>query len=190
MNYLIIYSHPNPKSFNHAIMETLQKTLFSRGHDVRVRDLYKVKFDPVLSAKDLQFFARQRVASDIKREQDHVRWADTLIFIFPVWWNSLPAIARGYVDRVLSVNFAYTETGKGLLQGKKVVTICTLNAPKEVCEKGGIFKAMNVAIGECLSSFCGMTLLGQKYFNSVASSSDAERQRMLDEVAELGQTLI
>ncbi|MFA6378797.1 MAG: NAD(P)H-dependent oxidoreductase, partial [Candidatus Omnitrophota bacterium] len=113
---------------------------------------------------------------------DHVRWADTLVFIFPVWWNSLPAIARGYIDRVLSAGFAYTQDAQGLLTGKKVVVIATMNAPQAVCEKAGLFKAMDVTIGQSLAGFCGMTLLYQKYFNSVASVSDGERRKMLDEI--------
>ncbi len=189
MNCLIIYSHPNPKSFNHAILETLRQALQGQGHEVRVRDLYAMKFDPVLKPKDFDLMARQRVARDVQREQDHVRWAETLIFIFPVWWNSLPAIARGYVDRVLSVGFAYSEDAKGLLPGKKVCVIATMNAPQVVCEKAGLFKAMDITIGQSLAGFCGMTLINQKYFNSVASVTDSERAKMLEEVISLASAI-
>jgi len=183
MNCLIIYSHPNPKSFNHAILEILTKALQEKKHEVRVRDLYAMKFDPILKPKDFQLMDKQDVAADVRIEQDHVRWADTLVFIFPVWWNSLPAIARGYIDRVLSVGFAYTQDAKGLLTGKKVLVIATMNAPSVVCEKTGILKAMDATIGQSLASFCGMTLTKQKYFNSVASVSDDDRRKMLHEVA-------
>jgi len=190
MNCLIIYSHPNPKSFNHAILETLTRALQSNKNEVRIRDLYAMKFDPVLKAKDFQLMNEKKAASDVLREQDYVRWADVLIFIFPVWWNSLPAIARGYIDRVLSVGFAYTQDAKGLLPGKKVLVIATMNAPQAACERMGVFKAMDMTIGQSLASFCDMTLVEQKYFNSVASVSDADRQKMLNEVILLAQKLL
>jgi NAD(P)H dehydrogenase (quinone) len=190
MNCLIIYSHPNPKSFNHAILKTLEHALISQGHQVRVRDLYAMRFDPVLKAKDFQLMDQKKVANDVKKEQDHVRWAEILVFIFPVWWNSLPAIARGYVDRVLSVGFAYSENAKGLLPGKKVLVIATMNAPQSVCEKAGILRAMDLTIGQSLADFCSMKLIKQKYFNAVASSTDEQRREMLNEVALLTKEIV
>ncbi len=181
MKYLIIYSHPNPKSFNYAIQEVLRETLVKQGEEVRVRDLYALGFDPVLKAYDFELLEKGAVAEDVRREQEHVRWADVIIFVFPVWWNSLPAIARGYIDRVFSVGFAYNEKMQGLLPDKKVMVICTMNAPKEISEQSGALKAMNFTIGQSLADFCGMTLIDQKYFHSVALVSDDERKLMLQE---------
>lgn len=189
MNCLIIYSHPNPESFNHAIKETLKGALTANGHQVRVRDLYAMKFNPVLSVKDFQLMAQKNVASDVKKEQESVAWADAVFFIFPVWWDSMPAITRGYLDRVFSVNFAYTEDAKGLLGGKKVAIICTFGAPKSVCEVTGVFKAMDVTVGECLAGFCGMTLLESRYLTSVTSVSDSERKKMLEDIKILVQKI-
>ena len=185
MKHLVIYSHPNPRSFNHAIKETFQKVLEEKGDEVRVRDLYVMGFDPVLSANDFEALEKSEVLKDVKAEQDHVRWADVITFIFPVWWNSLPAIARGYIDRVFSVGFAYTEKMEGLLPDKKVLVICTMNAPKEVSQNSGAFKAMDFTIGQSLADFCGMTLLKQKYFNSVVLINDKERKDMLVEVEKM-----
>ena len=189
MNCLIIYSHPNPKSFNHAIKETLKKTFESQKHAVCVRDLYAMKFNPVLSSKDFELMSKNKVAGDVKKEQGHVSWADVIFFVFPVWWDSFPAIARGYLDRVFSTNFAYTHDGKGLLKGKKVAIICTFGAPKNVCESMGVFKAMDVTIGECLAGFCGMTLIESRYLNSIPSITDAERQKMLDEISSFAKKI-
>ncbi len=182
MNHLIIYSHPNPKSFNRAIADTFVDALESQGHKTRVRDLYAMNFDPVLKPQDFELMEKGLVSDDVKKEQDFVLWADVITFIFPIWWNSLPAIARGYIDRVLSVGFAYTQDMKGLLPDKKILVLCTLNAPKEVSEKTGAFKAMTFVIGESLASFCGMTLIKQQYFSSVASVSQEDRKQMLEKV--------
>lgn len=123
MKYLIIYAHPNPKSFNHAILETISEELKKKKKEFKVRDLYKIGFNPALSTKDLSAIQNGAVPKDIEKEQEYIRKADTIVFIFPIWWSSMPAILKGYIDRVFSLKFAYdiTEDGVfGLLKGKKV----------------------------------------------------------------------
>ncbi|MFH1018492.1 MAG: NAD(P)H-dependent oxidoreductase, partial [Pseudomonadota bacterium] len=107
MNHLIIYSHPNPKSFNHAILEEFSGALRDAGHEVRVRDLYAIGFKPVLQGSDLEQAGKRPPAEDICAEQAHISWADVITFIFPLWWAGMPAIAKGYLDRVFSEGFAY-----------------------------------------------------------------------------------
>src|ERR1700690_1841729 len=98
---LIIYAHPNAASFNHAIMETISEELKGSNKDFNVRDLYKIGFNPILSAEDFVAIQNGTVPDDIKTEQNYIRSADTLIFIFPIWWSSMPAMLKGYIDRVL-----------------------------------------------------------------------------------------
>jgi NAD(P)H dehydrogenase (quinone) len=188
MKHLIIYAHPNPASFNHAIKETLVRVLKGKGQEVRVRDLYALGFDPVLKASDFEALLAGKVPADILAEQEHVRWADQLTFLYPIWWNRMPAIACGYIDRVLSRGFAYdyTPTGPvGLIPGKKVFIINTLGAPFSVCEQAGLFKSMEHLIDKETFHFCGMKMVGHKYFGSVPMVTDAERKKMLEEVAAL-----
>ncbi|MDD3374156.1 MAG: NAD(P)H-dependent oxidoreductase [Candidatus Omnitrophica bacterium] len=187
MKHLVIYSHPNPKSFNNAIVESFSQALKDSGNEVKIRDLYAMKFNPVLNVNDFERMDQGTYADDVLKEQEFVRWADVITFVFPIWWNSSPAITRGYVDRVFSVGFAYTEDMKGLLPDKKVLVICTLNAPEHISEKTGAFKAMNFTLGQSLANFCGMTLLEQKYFSSVASVSSDERKQMLENVKNIAK---
>ena len=128
MKYLIVYAHPNPKSFNHAILETISGELQKKKKEVKVRDLYKIGFNPVLSIKDLSAIEKGAVPKDIKKEQNYISKADTLIFIFPIWWSAMPAMLKGYIDRVFSLKFAYDITADGvigLLKGKKVFIVST-----------------------------------------------------------------
>ncbi|HNX69304.1 MAG TPA: NAD(P)H-dependent oxidoreductase [Candidatus Omnitrophota bacterium] len=188
MNYLIVYTHPNPKSFNHAIRETVVETLKKKNQTVRVRDLYALRFDPVLSASDFETFLAGKTPADIAIEQEHVRWADVLVFIYPVWWGRLPAAACGYFDRVLIKGFAYdyTATGPvGLLPGKKVFCFSTMGAPLAVAESSGGIKSMEQIIDNETFKFCGMEMIGHKYFGSVPTVTDAERKKMLAEVAQI-----
>ncbi len=191
MKHVIVYSHPNPQSFNKAILTTYQDALQGQGHEVRVRDLYEMRFDPVLSATDLQMFHDGQVPADLKVEQDLVRWADYITLICPVWWGGFTANLRGYIDRVFSLGFAYADTPKGpkgLLSEKKMVIINTLGAPYSVYEQSGMIKSMNQVIDECISQFCGLAVVQHRYFGNVVNCSFEERQAMLKVVKTLAES--
>ena len=185
MKYLIIYAHPSTASFNHAIMETISDELKKSNKDFEVRDLYKIKFNPILSVEDLAAIQNGAVPQDIKIEQDHIRSAGTLIFIFPIWWSSMPAMLKGYIDRVFSLKFAYDITADGaigLLKGKKAFLVSTTGASKEDYEKMGAFKMMNQSIDMAIFQLSGMEVIGHKYFSSVPNVSDQDRKQMLEEL--------
>ena len=185
MKYLIVYAHPNPKSFNHAILETISQELQKKKREFTVRDLYRIGFNPVLSTKDLLAIQNGAVPKDIKKEQNYISKADTLIFIFPIWWSAMPAILKGYIDRVFSLGFAYDITEDeviGLLKGKKVFIVTTTGASKEDYEKMGAFKMMNMSIDMAIFQFSGMKVIGHKYFSSVPNVSQQDRKKMLKEL--------
>lgn len=185
MKYLIVYAHPSPKSFNHAILETISDELKKKKKEFKVRDLYKIGFNPVLSVKDLSAIQDGAIPKDIKKEQNYISKADTLIFISPIWWSAMPAILKGYIDRVFSLKFAYdiTEEGvKGLLKGKKVFIVSTTGASKEDYEKMGAFKMMNMSMDMAIFQFSGMKIMGHKYFSSVPYVSQQDRRKMLKEL--------
>ena len=185
MKYLIVYAHPNPKSFNHAILETISQELQKKKREFTVRDLYRIGFNPVLSTKDLLAIQNGAVPKDIKKEQNYISKADTLIFIFPIWWSAMPAMLKGYIDRVFSLGFAYDITEDeviGLLKGKKVFIVTTTGASKEDYEKMGAFKMMNMSIDMAIFQFSGMKVIGHKYFSSVPNVSQQDRKKMLKEL--------
>ncbi|MFA5261069.1 MAG: NAD(P)H-dependent oxidoreductase [Candidatus Omnitrophota bacterium] len=192
MKFLVVYGHPYPRSFNHAIMITFRDRLKENGQDVKVRDLYAIRFDPVLKAEELEGFKENAYPADIREEQDFVRWADTLVFISPIWWGGLTSIMRGYCDRVFSLNFAYRETAagpQGLLNGKKGYLINTLGAPFAVYEQAGLIESMKKTIGEIIFGFCSITLAGHTFFGSVGLCSDEERRGILEEVRGIADNL-
>ncbi len=191
MNHLIVYSHPNPKSFNHAILTVYEEALKTRGHAVVVRDLYAMDFDPVLSARDLSMFQKGSAPDDIQEEQRHVSWAEVITFICPIWWGGYTSNLRGYIDRVFSRGFAYLETEKGLqglFGGKRLVIINTMGAPFAVYDRIGMLKSMTQTNDECMSSFCGIQVAAHKYFGNVVNCPDSEREAMLSEVRSLAES--
>lgn len=192
MNFLVIYSHPSPLSFNHAIKETLVSQLKLRQQEVRVRDLYALEFNPVLRSVEIEGFEKGLVPEDISREQAHVRWANVLIFICPIWWGGFTSNLRGYLDRVFSLNFAYAETPtgvKGLLSDKKVFTINTIGAPRQIYEEMGLFNCMDKILDNIVFRFCGLESIGRQYFAFVDACSAPERLGMLEEVKVIADRL-
>lgn len=106
MKTLIIYAHPNDKSYNASILETVKENLSSK-HELKILDLYKEKFDPVLRFDTTH--RRRDLAHDVamKDYRDLITWADQLIFIFPTWWSGMPAILKGFIERIFVAGFAY-----------------------------------------------------------------------------------
>lgn len=189
MQYLIIYGHPNPKSFNHAIKTVLETTLKSKG-EVITRDLYSSGFDPLLSAGDLAGLQDGTILEDVKEEQAYVKRADTLFFVFPLWWGGPPAILKGYIDRIFCKGFAYdVESGRlqQLLPDKKFQMIVTLGESQKKYERSGMFDSLSQTMGDILADFSGMEFLPIKFFASVPLISDGERKKMLEEIKTMAQ---
>jgi NAD(P)H dehydrogenase (quinone) len=124
MNVLIVYAHPSPISYNSALKDAAVEALVNRGANVRVSDLYAMNFNPVAMLEDTIVPANpEDVPEDLRLEREKVAWADYLIFQFPMWWTSAPAIVKGWFDRVFAANFAYGPGvyNHGNFKGKKAM---------------------------------------------------------------------
>lgn len=193
MNILVIYAHPYNQSFNHAIKETIVMSANSTGNLVEVRDLYALDFDPVLRAEELvNSFKGNPVLADVAIEQNYIRWADMVVFVYPLWWAGMPAILRGYLDRVLSFGFAYAadENGTtGLLGDKQIVMINTIGATQQDYEANGMLKALETIANPGIFNFCGTAVKKYFQFCAIPFSTPEERQKILSEVSEFFQSL-
>lgn len=152
MNVLLVYAHPEPQSLNGSLKDFAVRRLNASGHAVQVSDLYSMQWKAVLDASDytagtqstrfdpaqasLQAFQNGTQSADIAREQEKLRWADALILQFPLWWFSMPAILKGWIERVYACGFAYgvgehsdshwgDRYGEGTLAGKRAMLIVT-----------------------------------------------------------------
>lgn len=129
----IIYAHPNAKSFNSSIFKAVKLVLDKAEKEYKVIDLYKEKFDPVLKLEELYTAGNYKVAKQSRKYQEMIKNSEKLIFIYPSWWNGLPAILKGFIDRVMVGRFAFKyENGMpiGLLKGRKALVITTTGAPR------------------------------------------------------------
>lgn len=185
MKCLIVYAHPNPKSFNNAVKETVVEELKSAGKEVTIRDLYALNFNPVLRGDDFGAIQKGSVLEDVKAEQEHIRSADVIVFVSPLWWTGLPAILKGYIDRVFTIGFAYafTETGvTGLLKDKSVMLFTTTGTPHDMYEASGMFKSLGQTIDGGIFNFCGMDVIEHKYLTAIPYITDSDRAKMLEDI--------
>lgn len=192
MKTLVIYAHPNPNSFNAAILGAVKEELGNKGAEVRVKDLYAMNWNPALSAADFQQMLGGKMPDDIAREQSDVSWADMLVVICPIWWFSIPAMLKGYFDRVFSQGFAYqyTETGPvGLLKGKRAAVITTSGADENIAKHSGMMESIKTSLVNGIFGFCGFEETRHMNCYAVPMVSDADRQRMLEQVREFARNL-
>lgn len=164
MKTLIVYAHPEPKSLNSALKNLAVSTLEAAGHQVRVSDLYEMDWKAVVDAADYgpnassplnvaldsgRAFDTGTLTPDVVAEQEKLLWADTIILQFPLWWYSMPAILKGWVDRVFTYHFAYgvgehSDTmygerfGEGTLAGRRALLSVTTGGPESHYSARGI----------------------------------------------------
>lgn len=185
MKYLVIYTHPNPKSFNHAVLETVMDELEHAGAEYEIRDLYAESFDPLLANSDIEALQTGITSEDIALEQKMISEADMLILIFPVWWFNMPAILKGYMDRVFSEGFAFEITEKGvsgLLGGRRAAIFNTTGGTRDTYQNYGYGDAFRKCVCEGIFRFCGMEVILQHFLYAVPAVSTEEREKMLEEV--------
>ncbi len=151
MNVLVVYCHPSKESFTYRIFESFLKGLSTANHSVVVSDLYKMNFQTDMSLEEYnrEGFARLEMplADDVKVEQQKIQQADSIAFIYPVWWSDCPAKLKGWFDRVYSVGFAYgyDAQGKKQIKMKKQklgLVICTAGHPNEYLRQTGMAESM------------------------------------------------
>lgn len=203
--FLIIYAHQDDKSFCGAIKDLTLEILQKNGHLVQISDLYKMKFNPVISSSDFNslkndnnfsFFNEQvnsyenefkTYSKEIKIELDKIKWADNLIFIFPLWWGSFPAIMKGYIDKSFVYGHSWTtkEHYPGLLKSKKSLVVCTADASEQDYSLQG---KQGMSVDECLHhlnhctmGFVGIQALKSFVFYKISSISNEERLKKIDE---------
>jgi NAD(P)H dehydrogenase (quinone) len=201
--FLIIYANPNPKSFCGSIKNITIEKLKKMKHEVLLTDLYSIKFNPVASPSDLkklknsenfqlmseQIFSYEfennfdNYKKEIKDELDKITWADNLIFIFPIWWGSYPAILKGWFDKCLVFGHSWTNVNtfsNGLLKGKTAWGVVTCEDTKENYSKEGLQKTtiedMLHHFNRGTMSFVGAKVLKTYCFYQLGKLSNKERE--------------
>lgn len=131
MKIYLLLGHPDAETFNGHIFDLYEKTLKELGHEVRSQKLGEMTFDPILRKGYKEI---QELEPDLKTAQEHILWCDRWIIIYPVWWGSLPALLKGFLDRTLLPGFAFKYHENDpmwdkLLKGRSAELVSTCDAP-------------------------------------------------------------
>jgi len=182
MKILAVLAHPNRNSFTGALFDEFTKSAESAGHTIDMLDLYADDFDPCYNMADVEVYAGRAEASpDVAAQQKRVLAADAMVFFFPVWWWSMPAILKGWVDRVFTSGFAFTyEGGKsvGLLKHKKVALFCPAASDQGLYRRYGYHSSFQRQIDAGIFGYCGITDVETHIFPEVDDNSEARTRHL------------
>lgn len=181
MRVLIVVAHHEQTSFNMSMAEHAVSCLKANGYEVQVSDLYRMKFDPVSDRRNfttvmdttrLRQQAEERYANqhqgfvpELAKEIEKLRWCDLLIFQFPIWWLGMPAIMKGWIDRVFSLGFAYgggRYFDRGMFSGKRAFCSLTVGGLESDYDGSGAYQSLEkilYPIHRGILSFTGFTVL-------------------------------
>ena len=170
---LIITAHPSEHNLTKGISDIYQEVRLEQNATVEVIDLYQDKQLPYLSFNSNSDMAT--LSDEQKYYQEKVTEADELVFIYPFWWGTMPAILKNWIDSVLTMGFAakYGENGRpmGLLQGKRVRVISTSGAPTFLYCLNGMRRANKKIWKQTIVEFCGMKFDGYYLFGGMDTKS-------------------
>lgn len=161
MHALVVVSHPNPGSFTHALGRRVAEGISGPGslHTVEFADLAAERFDPRFTAGDVGAHLRQMPApQDVAAEQARVDRADALVLVYPVYWWSMPALLKGWIERVFANGWAYDDADDRLvkkLQHLQVHLLASAGADQRTYARHGYFGAMKTQIDHGIFDYCG-----------------------------------
>ncbi|CAB4254854.1 similar to Kazachstania africana KAFR_0B05180 hypothetical protein [Maudiozyma barnettii] len=165
MKILFVFAHPDKRSFNYSLLNAAVKRLEENGHIVKVSDLYRMKWKGIVDEDDFLnhekgarlkvvlsstiAYEEHQLTEDVLTEQGKLNWADIVIFQFPLWWFTMPAIMKGWFDRVFTSGYAYNigehnknrsgdRYGEGMMAGKRAFCIITAGGREQHFSKRGI----------------------------------------------------
>ncbi|XP_029464152.1 NAD(P)H dehydrogenase [quinone] 1 isoform X2 [Rhinatrema bivittatum] len=200
---LIVYAHPERTSFSCAMKDAAREALQRKGWEVTVSDLCAMKFNPVLSREDITgdpkdpdnfkygsesmlAWKEGRLSQDIVEEQKKLDAADLLIFQFPIYWFGLPAILKGWCDRVLTQGYAYSSQSlydQGHFQRKKAILSFTTGGLRSMYTPKGINGDVNILLWplqQGILHFCGFQVLEPQICFSITHTPPEERSQILE----------
>ena len=136
MRVLVVYCHPVPDSFCAALRDAVLEAIALRGCEARLVDLYAEDFDPVMRCEERRLY-NMRSPSDpaLRAHVDNLGWAEMIVFVYPTWWYGLPAMLKGWLDRVWATDVAFTLKGNGMAvplmtHVSKIAVVTTCGAPR------------------------------------------------------------
>ena len=184
MRTLIVVTHPNPQSLTHAVAHAIATGVDALKHNVELADLHKEGFDPAFSVNDIAVHLRNaQASSDIYAEQMRIERADALVLVFPVYWWSLPAMLKGWIDRVFTNGWAYDDSSGAHLVKKlgrlPVHLVALAGADIRTYARHGYFEAMKTQINHGIFDYCGAKIATSELLTGDDPAAHIEKGRQL-----------
>ncbi|MHA6483540.1 NAD(P)H-dependent oxidoreductase [Paenibacillus sp. strain BS8-2] len=188
-NILIINGHPNPDSFCAALTQAYRAGAIASGAQIRSIELGQINFNPNLN---FGYSKRTELEPDLLQAQELIQWAEHIVFVYPTWWGAMPALLKGFIDRIFLPGFAFKYRDNSpfwdkLLAGKSAHLIVTSDTPswynRFVYKNAG----HNVMRNNILK-FCGISPVRITEFTPIKSSTPEQRTKWLEQTKKLGAT--
>ena len=185
-NILAILGHPDSSSFCGSLMTAYIESAKSSGSEVRELQLGDLKFDPVLWNG---YNRIQELEPDLIEVQELIRWSNHLVFVYPNWWGTMPALMKGFFDRVFLPGFAFKYRGSSLpdklLTGRTAQLIVTMDTPpwyyRWVFHRPG-----HNAMKRTILEFCGIKVVKISEFGPIKGSNQQQREKWIAMAGDLG----
>ncbi len=185
---LIINGHPNRESFNFALFQAYKDGASQAGYQIKEIVIADLDFNP-----NLQFGYQKRMEweNDLKDAWEKILWADHLVWIHPVWWGGLPAITKGFIDRLFLPGFAFRYRKDSvwwdkLLKGKTAHIITTLDQPGFYYRLFFGRPSVN-QLKKSVLQFCGVSPVKVDYIGIIKNSPESQREWWLKKVTQWGR---
>jgi NAD(P)H dehydrogenase (quinone) len=177
MKHALIVAHPNPDSFNLTMAHAYETAAKALGHEVVVRDLYRLGFDPRLGQAEIPKPGGFSPGADVLAERALIGDADVFAFVYPLWFYAPPAMLKGYLDRVFGMGFGYGSGQAGntpLLRGRSMISITSSGAPEAWMRETGSWDAVRHLFDQHFSSVCGLALVEHLHFGGIVPDITAD----------------
>lgn len=176
---LIIYAHPNKEGHCGFFLENVTQIVQDKKIEFEIIDLYEIGFSPVLKPEEHYTSGHKEVASQVQEIQEKIKKHDKFIFIYPTWWQNMPGILKGFIDRVFIPGFGFIYEGKmpqGLLKGKDALIFTSTGAPRLITKF--IYRDRSVKVlKKDVLSFCGIK--AEAFVVDNAKNLDAQQKEKI-----------
>lgn len=184
--HVVVLCHPEADSFNATIAEGYCAAVREIGHEVVLRDLYRMKFDPVLKTDEQPGSANYSVSPDVVDELELLADASVLVLVYPIWFGTPPAMLKGYVERVLGSGFSYRavrERAPHCLSGTHMLSLTSSGTTTQWLEEQGAWTSLRMVFDRYLKNAFSLASADHVHFSGVvAGLKDRVVREHLEEV--------
>lgn len=187
MKVLIIVAHYREASLTYELKNQVEKGLKESGHEVDVLDLYKLKFDPILEGQDDPYWSGHdgHYSEQVVKEQERLIKYDSIVMLFPMYWFNMPAMLKGYIDRVFNHGFAYGRNKQW--NPKKIMWMPLVGSTEANFESRKLPEMVKFYFNNGIAKYCGINKSKVKMlFSTIVDNTEQVNQKLMEEAYQEG----